>query len=72
MDHWRGGRVDDYIAALCSKLSEDQIAFLEQQWDQFYQEATDEDLDGVDFKCRLHRYEELGTPHDYNLVNYSD
>ena len=48
-------RLDDHIAALCSKLSEDQKAFLEQQWDQFYQEATVEDLDGVKFKCRLHR-----------------
>ena len=65
-------RLDDHIAALCSKLSEDQKAFLEQQWDQFYQEATDEDLEGVEFECRLHRYEELGTPPDYNLDDYSE
>jgi len=75
MHGWTNGGeegLDDHIAALCSKLSKDQIAFLEQQWDQFYREASEEDLDGDDVKYRLHRYEELGQSHDFNINDYSE
>ena len=75
MHGWTNGGeegLDDHIAALCSKLSKDQIAFLEQQWDQFYREASEEDLDGDDVKYRLHRYEELGQSHDFNIDDYSE
>ena len=48
-----GEGLEDHIAALCSKPSKDQIAFLGEQYKQFYREATKTELDGEAHSSRI-------------------
>ena len=51
-----GEGLDEHITVLCSKLSKDQIAFVEERYEQFYREATEAGLDGEALSSHIVQY----------------
>ena len=67
-----GEGLDGHIAALCRKLSKDQIVFLEEQYEQFYREATEAELDGEALNSHIAQYGQYGCHGNYSTDSNED
>ena len=64
--------MDNHIAALCSKLSKYQIVFLEEQYEQFYREAAEVELDGEALGSHIVQYRQYGCRDNYSTDSDED